>query len=304
MREAGLTTRVDPAGNIFGAFRPSVPNDRGSARPILFGSHIDSVPNGGNFDGDLGSLAAMRWSQRWIAGVATRHPLEMVVWAEEENRQLSELVGQPDRGRRVSFRHESISWNGIKKAEGIEASAATPRLDEARRVAGVRTTAISSCTSSRAGPSKRRTLPIGVVEGIVSIDRHDVTIRGFANHAGTTPMAERQDALVAASQLHAGGPQIVTRSRASGRHRRQDGSLTQRDERMSRAWSHTIDLRDLDAASWHVSRTRSVHARGRSPRRREPRSNFRASRITRGARRAGHGRRRDRPRRGRSARSC
>src|SRR6187401_110236 len=76
MREVGLAPRIDPAGNIF-AIRKG---QDASLRPILFGSHIDSVPQGGNFDGDLGSLAAIE-SIRALnaANVVTRHPLEVVV---------------------------------------------------------------------------------------------------------------------------------------------------------------------------------------------------------------------------------
>jgi len=81
MREVALEPRVDAAGNIF-ATRAG--RDAGLP-PILFGSHIDSVPQGGNFDGDLGSLAAIE-AVRAMASrrLTTRHPLEVVVWAHEE----------------------------------------------------------------------------------------------------------------------------------------------------------------------------------------------------------------------------
>ena len=81
MRSAGLEPRVDAAGNIW-AWRAG-----GDAKlaPVLFGSHIDSVPNGGNFDGDLGSLAAIEVIQTLNEGkIATRRPLEIVVWTNEE----------------------------------------------------------------------------------------------------------------------------------------------------------------------------------------------------------------------------
>jgi N-carbamoyl-L-amino-acid hydrolase len=81
MRTAGLEPRIDPAGNIFGRREGT----DGSLPPVLFGSHIDSVPNGGNFDGDLGSLAALGVLEAFAkAGLRTRHPLEMVVWSCEE----------------------------------------------------------------------------------------------------------------------------------------------------------------------------------------------------------------------------
>jgi N-carbamoyl-L-amino-acid hydrolase len=78
MRSAGLQPRIDPAGNIFAIRRGT----ESSLPPILFGSHIDSVPNGGNFDGDLGSLSALAAMEALdAAGIRTSHALEMVVWA-------------------------------------------------------------------------------------------------------------------------------------------------------------------------------------------------------------------------------
>ena len=82
MVEAGLKPRIDPAGNIFGARAGS----DGSLPRILFGSHIDSVPNGGNFDGDFGSMSAIEVMQTLEEHhLTTRHPLEMAIWSNEEN---------------------------------------------------------------------------------------------------------------------------------------------------------------------------------------------------------------------------
>src|SRR5688572_19412647 len=81
MRSAGLQPRIDAAGNIWAR------RDGGDSKlmPVLFGSHIDSVPNGGNFDGDLGSLAAIEVIQTLNERkIATKRPLEIVVWTNEE----------------------------------------------------------------------------------------------------------------------------------------------------------------------------------------------------------------------------
>ena len=89
MRTAGLEPRIDPAGNIFASRAGSEP----SLPPILFGSHIDSVPNGGNFDGDLGSLAAIGVIEALDrANIRTRHPLEIVVWSAEEGVAFSRVL--------------------------------------------------------------------------------------------------------------------------------------------------------------------------------------------------------------------
>src|SRR5262245_32333448 len=81
MTAAGLKPRIDFAGNIF-ALRPG---SEPSLAPVLFGSHIDSVPNGGNFDGDLGTVAAIEVIRTLNeAQIVTRRPLEIVVWCNEE----------------------------------------------------------------------------------------------------------------------------------------------------------------------------------------------------------------------------
>jgi acetylornithine deacetylase/succinyl-diaminopimelate desuccinylase-like protein len=80
MKQAGLQVRVDPAGNIFGARAGSE-----KLRILLFGSHIDSVLHGGNYDGDLGSMGAIEVIRTLNdSSVKTRHPLEVVIWTNEE----------------------------------------------------------------------------------------------------------------------------------------------------------------------------------------------------------------------------
>ena len=85
-----MTPRVDRAGNVF------VRAGSGTAPAILFGSHIDSVPSGGNFDGDLGTLAALEAMQAvQRAGVKTRHPLQMVLWGRTRKAPRSDTAPRP-----------------------------------------------------------------------------------------------------------------------------------------------------------------------------------------------------------------
>jgi N-carbamoyl-L-amino-acid hydrolase len=199
MREVGLAPRIDPAGNIFAVRK----GRDASLRPILFGSHIDSVPQGGNFDGDLGSLAAIE-SIRALnaANVVTRHPLEVVVWAHEEGGTFPNgvngsraVVGQLAAGEMDQV------YEGMRKADGIRRIGGDPdRIAEARREPGS-IHCYLELHIEQGGTLDRQRIPIGVVEGIVSISRYRATVTGFANHAGTTMMGDRQDALVAASQL-------------------------------------------------------------------------------------------------------
>src|SRR5258708_4190958 len=98
MREAGLEVRVDPAGNIFGhrAGSENLP-------VLLFGSHTDSVPHGGNFDGDVGSMSAIEVVRALNEGkLTTRHPIEVVIWTNEEGgRVYSGLFGSSAAAGRV-----------------------------------------------------------------------------------------------------------------------------------------------------------------------------------------------------------
>jgi beta-ureidopropionase / N-carbamoyl-L-amino-acid hydrolase len=208
MKAAGLTPRIDAAGNIFGTRAGTDP----SLAPILFGSHIDSVPSGGNFDGDLGSLSALGALEALAAtGVRTRHPLEMVIWAHEEGVAFGRALAC-SRIVAGDFKPADLDevWNGIRRADAIRRIGGDPdRILEARRAKGSLHCYIE-LHIEQGGNLEKAGIQVGVVEGIVAIDKYDVTVTGFANHAGTTPMAERHDALIAASQLAVAVRDVVT----------------------------------------------------------------------------------------------
>lgn len=209
MAAAGLRPRIDPAGNIFGRREGSQP----SLSPILFGSHIDSVPNGGNFDGDLGSLSALGALEALdAAGVPTRHPLEMVVWAHEESFAFGRgLACSRIVAGEVSQADMDETWNGMRRADAIRRIGGDPdRILEARRPKGSHHCYIE-LHIEQGGTLERSRTPIGVVEGIVAIHRYDATISGVANHAGTTPIPERHDAMLAAAHLTVAVRDAVTR---------------------------------------------------------------------------------------------
>ena len=198
MRAAGLEPKVDAAGNV-SAVRPgSVPG----LKPILFGSHIDSVRGGGNFDGDVGSMSSLEVMATLIErDVKTRHPLEYVVWAAEESNFGSGLHGSRMAAGLFEGDEFDRLQNGVTKRDAMKKLGGdASRIAEARRATGS-FHAYLELHIEQGGKLDRAQVPIGVVEGIVTIDDYDVHVRGFANHAGTTPMAERRDALVAASQV-------------------------------------------------------------------------------------------------------
>jgi N-carbamoyl-L-amino-acid hydrolase len=216
IRSAGLTPRIDPAGNVFARW-PASATAKGRP-PILFGSHIDSVPNGGNFDGDLGTLAALEVIQACqSAAVTPRHPFELVLWAHEE----STAFGRGTAASRIVAGDLQAgdldqTWNGLQRREGIRRIGGDPaRIEEAVRTPGA-WHGYFELHIEQGGTLEKRNIPIGVVEGIVAIHRYDVVVTGVANHAGTTPMNERHDAMLAASRLVVSVNETVT-ARA-GRH--------------------------------------------------------------------------------------
>jgi len=199
MRSAGLEPRIDPAGNIFGLRSGTEPR----LKPILFGSHIDSVPNGGNFDGDLGSLSALAALEALAAAeLRTRHPLEMVVWAHEESYAFGRgLACSRIVAGDISPGDMDETWNGMRRADAIRKIGGDPdRIMDARRDKGSHHAYIE-LHIEQGGTLERAGIPVGVVEGIVAIDRYDAVITGIANHAGTTPIADRHDAMLAAAHL-------------------------------------------------------------------------------------------------------
>src|SRR5262245_55703962 len=209
MTAAGLQPRIDPAGNIF-ATRAGTDATR---PPILFGSHIDSVPSGGNFDGDLGSLGALAAIEALdAAGIRTRHPLEMVIWAHEEGFAFGRgLACSRIAAGELTEADLDEMWNGMRRADALRKIGGNPdRIAEARRAKGSHHCYLE-LHIEQGGTLERAGIPIGVVEGIVAIDKYDAVVTGVANHAGTTPIAERHDALLAASHLTIAVREAVTR---------------------------------------------------------------------------------------------
>src|SRR5579871_550508 len=204
MKEAGLAVALDAAGNIIG----SRPGSDPSLKPLLIGSHIDSVPDGGNYDGDVGSLSAIE-----VARVlnesrrALRHPLQVIIFQNEEGGTVgSRAIGAGLDDKLLN----SVSQSGKKVSEGIRFLGGDPAaLLQVRRPQGS-IAGYLELHIEQGGILEQEKLNIGVVEGIVGILHSDVTIEGFANHAGTTPMNQRQDALLAAARFIEKVNEIVT----------------------------------------------------------------------------------------------
>jgi len=199
LEDAGLAVRVDDLGNITGRRAGSA-----EAPAVILASHLDSVRQGGRYDGAYGVLAALEVVRTLNDhGAATRHPIEVVDWTNEEGVRFEPamlcsggVAGRFDR----DYVYSRTDRDGVRFE------------DELRRIGYL------GKEANRPGPGaasleahieqgpvlEAEDLPIGVVLGIVGITWLDVRLSGRADHAGPTPMAHRRDALAAAARLISG----------------------------------------------------------------------------------------------------
>lgn len=195
LQTAGFETHTDFAGNLI-AQKPGT--ELGLA-PIMFGSHIDSVPGGGNFDGQVGSMGAVEVAATLAdAGHMTRHPMEIAFFTNEEGGKTGSraLAGQVER-----FELDIETASGFTIGEGLDRLGGNAaRLADVRRDEGS-LTAFLELHVEQGAVMDQDGIDIGVVEGIVGIMRWNVTVHGMTNHAGTTPMDRRADAMVGAARF-------------------------------------------------------------------------------------------------------
>jgi len=240
-REAGLAPRVDAAGNI----QARVEGTDRALRPILIGSHVDSVTDGGNYDGPVGSFAAIEVARTLREQrVRLRHPLDVVVWSNEEGGTIGSkcAIGEitpPDL--------DKVARSGKTIREGI----ALVGGDVARLGEVVMRKGDVACYIElhieQGGLLEKAGVQIGVVEGIVGLRWFEVTVTGFANHAGATPMDQRHDALLAAARFTVAVNEAVTGE--PGRQVATVGRLSVTPNTTNVIPGQvvlTVDLRDLD----------------------------------------------------------
>jgi beta-ureidopropionase / N-carbamoyl-L-amino-acid hydrolase len=210
MRDAGLTVRVDTAGTTFARLEGRDP----ALSPIVIGSHTDTVPDGGRYDGALGVLAALSVARTLGADAERlRHPLEVVDFQNEEGGLVGSkaVAGRFDA---AELSHTAVS--GFTIGEGIRRLGGDPdRLADCVLAPGSRA-AYVELHIEQGRVLERGALDIGIVEGIVGIWYWEVTFDGVASHAGTTPMTERHDALLAAARFVDAVHAVVTS--VPGRH--------------------------------------------------------------------------------------
>lgn len=194
LEDFGMVVKVDATGNIIGTRKGS----EASFKPIAFGSHIDRVPNGGNYDGCVGSMAALEVIETLNEhNISTKHPLEVIIFPNEEGGVMGSRAMAGNLGKSALG---VVNSTGYSMGEGImRIGGDTTKLMEAKREKGS-LAAFLELHIEQGGKLEKENLDIGVVEGIVGLNWWDVVFTGFANHAGTTPMNARQDALLAAAK--------------------------------------------------------------------------------------------------------
>ena len=193
--ESGFAPSIDFAGNMIGR----KPGSESHLSPIMLGSHVDSVPGGGNYDGQVGSMGALEIAATLSdADHTTRHPLEVVIFSNEEAGKTGSraLAGEVE-----AFELDIPTASGFTIGDGLRRLGGNPdRLEEVRRREGS-TEAFLELHIEQGAVLDADGIDVGVVEGIVGIMRWNVIVDGKTNHAGTTPMDRRADAMVAAARF-------------------------------------------------------------------------------------------------------
>lgn len=199
MKEAGLEVYEDAAGTVVGR-RAGMYND---LPVVMIGSHFDSVKNGGNFDGPAGVVAALEIARVLKErNIKTRHPMEFVAMIEEEGGRFGAglfgsraMVGKVTRPELYTFKDK----NGITTAEAMKEFGFNPEnIERAKREPGSIKAFIELHIEQ--GPVlEAENRDIGIVDTIVGLRHYEVEITGRPDHAGTTPMNMRADALVLSS---------------------------------------------------------------------------------------------------------
>jgi N-carbamoyl-L-amino-acid hydrolase len=199
MQELGMSVTVDAAANIWG----TLSGDGTKKKPIIIGSHLDTVPNGGKFDGALGVLAGKEIVRTLLEHKQQlHHPLKLVSFtAEEANDFNFATLGS----RALAGKISAEDLRSAENSEGI-------KLRDAIAKAGGNTDNISPADKNsiaaffelhieQGRKLEKQALPVGIVNRIVGIYRDIVTVTGEQNHSGTTMMSERRDALAAAGEM-------------------------------------------------------------------------------------------------------
>ena len=196
MRDLGLTVTVDRIGNVLGQ-RPGTAD----LKPVIIGSHIDTVRTGGKYDGNLGVLAGLEVIETLNdAGVVTGHPIAVAFFTNEEGSRFApDMMGS-------AVHQGALSLETALATKGIDGATVGDELNRIgyageRPVGTVRAAAFVELHIEQGPVLEREGLEIGAVTGVQGISWTELTLRGVSNHAGTTPMSMRTDAGYVAAEI-------------------------------------------------------------------------------------------------------
>lgn len=208
MKEYGLNVQEDGLGNIFGKLDGTLPD----APSVLIGSHFDSVPNGGSYDGPAGVVAGLEVAALFAENnLKPKYPLEVIALVEEEGSRFGGgLMGS--RGITGLLSEDEFKnltdHDGISTVEAMTKIGLDPTLPIKRDPKTMK--AFLELHIEQGPILEDKNIPIGVVETIVGLTQFEITVEGQAGHAGTTPMDRRSDALVTAAKMIARFPSLAT----------------------------------------------------------------------------------------------
>lgn len=207
-RKLGIEPHMDEAGNLTARLEGEDPD----LPAIMAGSHLDTVPDGGKYDGALGCVAALEVCQTLIeSGKKLRHPLEVVVFTDEEGFRFGSgmlgsgalcgqdlHIGEKDQDMYGQAREDVMKAWGLQVADLGKAK---------RRKDSVH--CFLELHIEQGASLHKRNIPVGVVTSIAGVSRYEIKVKGEANHAGSTVMEDRKDALVAAARFITKVPEIT-----------------------------------------------------------------------------------------------
>lgn len=217
MEQAGMTVRVDAAGNMIGRLEA---DGNSTARPVIAtGSHVDTARQGGKFDGNLGVLAGLEAIDAIAqSGLPRPHPMELIIFLEEEGSRFgASLFGSAAMAGRITPErlNELVDPDGISLWKALEQAGLNPlRVAEARPPDGYYKCFLE-LHIEQAAVLEASAKTLGVVRGIAAPWWFRASITGCPNHAGATPMPLRKDALAAAAEVICAVESIV---KAAGEH--------------------------------------------------------------------------------------
>lgn len=207
MAAVGLGIRMDAVGNVIGRWQV------GTGPAVLLGSHLDSVPHGGAFDGALGVVAALECVETLMdCGVEPAAPLEVIGTSEEEGRFGGMLGAQAMAGTvPESWFYTTVDDQGVKLVDAMRQAGLDPEDYRSARRDPSQVKAFLELHIEQGPVLDRTGRSVGIVEGISGVFNWVVTMTGAANHAGTTPMELRQDAFRGLVDFAAAVPDILSR---------------------------------------------------------------------------------------------